>query len=126
MVRLAKESGDLYRLEKYIIEKSVSDSASFRECFGDKFKLSVNATVTTLYDSRFVGFLKELSEKYGLEPGNICVEITEETELVTTEETGELIKKIRSFGYTFALDDFSMGHTSLQYLQHNQDRKSVV
>ena len=120
VVRLAKESGDLYRLEKYIIEKSVSDSASFRECFGDKFKLSVNATVTTLYDSRFVGFLKELSEKYGLEPGNICVEITEETELVTTEETGELIKKIRSFGYTFALDDFSMGHTSLQYLQHNQ------
>ena len=120
VVRLAKESGDLYRLEKYIIEKSVSDSAGFRECFGDKFKLSVNATVTTLYDSRFVGFLKELSEKYGLEPGNICVEITEETELVTTEETGELIKKIRSFGYTFALDDFSMGHTSLQYLQHNQ------
>ena len=32
----------------------------------------------------------------------------------------ELIKKIRAFGYTFALDDFSMGHTSLQYLQHNQ------
>ena len=39
---------------------------------------------------------------------------------MTTEATGELIKKIRSFGYTFALDDFSMGHTSLQYLQHNQ------
>ena len=30
------------------------------------------------------------------------------------------MKKIRSFGYTFALDDFSMGHTSLQYLQHNR------
>ena len=41
----------------------------------------------------------------------------EETELVTSEETGELIRKVRSFGYTFALDDFSMGHTSLQYLQ---------
>ena len=77
-------------------------------------------TVTTLFDKRFVPFLEELAGRFKLRPGNICIEITEETELVTTEETGELIRKIRSFGYTFALDDFSMGHTSLQYLQHNQ------
>lgn len=120
VVHLAKESGDLYKLETYIIEKSIRDSESFRQRFGEKFKLSVNITVSTLYDKRTVSFLKALAEKYQLKPGNICIEITEETELVTTEETGELIKKIRSFGYTFALDDFSMGHTSLQYLQHNQ------
>ncbi|MCR5165914.1 MAG: EAL domain-containing protein [Oscillospiraceae bacterium] len=120
VIHLAKESGALYELETYIIERSVSDSESFRECFGDKFKLSVNVTVTTLYDKRFIDFVKELAEKYHLKPGNVCIEITEETELVTSEETGELIRKVRSFGYTFALDDFSMGHTSLQYLQHNQ------
>ncbi len=120
VVHLAKESGELYRLETYIIEKSVRDSESFRQCFGEDFKLSVNVTVTTLYDKRFIGFVEEIAERYHLKTGNVCIEITEETELVTTEETGELIKKIRSFGYTFALDDFSMGHTSLQYLQHNQ------
>ena len=120
VVHLAKESGTLYRLETYIIEKSIRDSASFRRCFGDKFKLSVNVTVTTLYDKRFVSFLQTLAQRYSLKPGNICIEITEETELVTTEETGRLLKQIKSFGYTFALDDFSMGHTSLQYLQHNQ------
>ena len=31
-----------------------------------------------------------------------------------------LLRKIKALGFTFALDDFSMGHTSLQYLQHNQ------
>ena len=120
VVHLAKESGALYKLETYIIEKSVSDSESFRKCFGEEFKLSVNVTVTTLYDKKFIAFVETLAERYKLKPGNICIEITEETELVTTEETGDLIKKIKSFGYTFALDDFSMGHTSLQYLQHNQ------
>ncbi len=119
-VKLAKESGNLYKLDTYIFERSVRDSESFRKCFGDDFKLSVNVTVSTLYDKRFVPFLQELAERYKLRSGNICIEITEETELVTTEETGELIRKIRMFGYTFALDDFSMGHTSLQYLQHNQ------
>ena len=120
VIHLAKESGNLYKLETYIIERSVQDSESFRKCFGETFKLSVNVTVTTLYDKRFIGFIEELARRYEIKPGNICIEITEETELVTSEETGELIKKIRSFGYTFALDDFSMGHTSLQYLQHNQ------
>ena len=120
VVHLAKESGNLYELETYIIESSIRDSEAFRKCFGEKFKLSVNVTVTTLYEKRFLTFLETMVSRYDLKPGNICIEITEETELVTTEETGELIKKIRSFGYTFALDDFSMGHTSLQYLQHNQ------
>ncbi len=120
VVHLAKESGDLYQLETYIIERAIRDSESFRKALDEKFKLSVNVTVTTLYDERFVSFLQELAARFKLKTGNICIEITEETELVTTEETGELIRKIRSFGYTFALDDFSMGHTSLQYLQHNQ------
>ena len=119
-VHLAKESGDLYGLETYIIERAICDSESFRRCFGNDFKLSVNVTVTTLYDKRFIEFLQTLADRYRLKTGNICIEITEETELVTSEETGDLIRHIRSFGYTFALDDFSMGHTSLQYLQHNQ------
>ena len=120
VIELAKESGDLYKLETYIIEKAVRDSEGFRKSYGDKFKLSVNVTVTTLYDKRFIAFLQTIADRYRLKTGNICIEITEETELVTTAETGELLKKIRMFGYTFALDDFSMGHTSLQYLQHNQ------
>ena len=65
-------------------------------------------------------FYKDGNLQYDIDFNHGKLEITEETELVTTEETGELIKQIRAFGYTFALDDFSMGHTSLQYLQHNQ------
>ena len=119
VIHLAKESGDLYDLETLIIEKAVRDAKSLREAYGDDFKLSVNATVSTLYDKRFASFLQELAGRYMLRAGNICIEITEETELITSEDTGALIRKIRTFGYTFALDDFSMGHTSLQYLQHN-------
>ena len=119
-VRLAKESGSLYGLETYIIESSIRDSEDFRKKYGADFKLSVNITVTTLFDERIIPFLQKMAEEYKHKTGNICIEITEETELVTTEETGNLMKKIRQYGYTFALDDFSMGHTSLQYLQHNQ------
>ncbi len=119
VVALAKESGNLYRLETYIIERAIRDYAGMKKCFGDDFHLSINTTVSTLYDKRYVEFLQSMADRYRLKTGNICIEITEETELVTTEETGDLIKSLRAFGYIFALDDFSMGHTSLQYLQHN-------
>ena len=120
VIEIARESGDLYELETYIIERAIRDSESLRDHFGKEFKLSVNTTVSTLYDSRFIGFLQNMADRYRLKTGNICIEITEESELVTDRETGELIRNISMFGYTFALDDFSMGHTSLQYLQHNQ------
>ncbi|MGX8705692.1 MAG: PTS transporter subunit EIIC, partial [bacterium] len=64
VVRLAKESGELYKLETYIFEKSVRDAEAFRRCFGEKFKLSVNITVSTLYDRRIVPFLQTLAERY--------------------------------------------------------------
>ena len=118
-IEVAGETGDLYQLETYIIERSVRDSVSFRKRYGESFKLSVNVTVSTLYDKRFIPFLQMIADRYMLKTGYICLEISEETELVTTEETCELIERIRMFGYNFALDDFSMGHASLQYLQHN-------
>ena len=120
VIEIARESGDLYELETYIIERAIQDSENMRNHFGKEFKLSVNTTVSTLYDRRFTVFLQTMADRYRLRTGNICIEITEESELVTDRETGELINNIKKYGYTFALDDFSMGHTSLQYLQHNQ------
>ena len=120
VVHLAKESNRLYELETLIIEKSIRDSVELKKVFGEDFKLSVNITVSSLNDERLLPFLKELCKKYTFKKNSVCIEITEETALETTKDTAELINQIKSLGFMFALDDFSMGHTSLQYLQYNQ------
>lgn len=120
VVHLAKESGRLFDLEMAIIEKSVQDSVELKKIFGESFKLSVNITVSSLNDKRLLPFLKSLTEKYPFKQGSVCIEITEETALETTEQTSALMNSIKEMGFIFALDDFSMGHTSLQYLQYNQ------
>ena len=120
VVHVAKESGRLYELETAIIEKSVQDSVEIKKVFGESFKLSVNITVSSLNDDRLLPFLQSLAKKYPFKQGSVCIEITEETALETTKETSALMNQIKAMGYTFALDDFSMGHTSLQYLQYNQ------
>lgn len=120
VVHLAKESGRLYDLESAIIERSVRDSVELRKVFGESFKLSVNITVSSLNDARLIPFLRSLAERCPFKKGSVCIEITEETALETTKETGRLMDEIKAMGFSFALDDFSMGHTSLQYLQYNQ------
>ncbi|HBB43163.1 MAG TPA: hypothetical protein DCZ74_06570 [Treponema sp.] len=120
VVHLAKESGRLFDLEMAIIEKSVKDSVELKKVFGESFKLSVNITVSSLNDKRLLPFLKSLTDKYPFKQGSVCIEITEETALETTEQTSALMNSIKEMGFIFALDDFSMGHTSLQYLQYNQ------
>lgn len=120
VVHLAKESGRLFELETLIIEKSVKDSVELKKVFGPSFKLSVNITVSSLNDKRLLPFLKTLAQKYPFKPGSVCIEITEETALETTQETSALLNQIKELGFIFALDDFSMGHTSLQYLQYNK------
>ena len=120
VVHLAKESNRLYELETLIIEKSIRDSVELKKVFGEDFKLSVNITVSSLNDERLLPFLKELCKKYTFKKNSVCIEITEETALEATKDTAELINQIKSLGFMFALDDFSMGHTSLQYLQYNQ------
>lgn len=120
VVHIAKERGLLYELETAIFEKSMQDSVALRKKFGERFKLSINITVSTLNDKRILPFLREISQKYQFKPGALCIEITEETVLESTQKTADLMNEIREMGFTFALDDFSMGHTSLQYLQYNQ------
>ena len=120
VVHLAKESSRLYELETLIIEKAVRDSVELKKVYGESFKMSINITVSSLNDKRLIPFLKEISQNYAFKQGSICIEITEETALESTQETADLINQIKALGFTFALDDFSMGHTSLQYLQYNQ------
>lgn len=120
IVKIAGESGMLWELERYIMETGAKALPQFISVFGGKFKLSINSTVATFYNPAFIAHLKKLVEKYDLKEGNLCIEITEEMALGKDEETDAVFKKLREIGCRLALDDFSMGHTSLKYLQQNQ------
>lgn len=119
VIQLARESDNIYELETYILERAIRDSESFRKKYGNEFTMSINLTIKTLFDERFLSFLQSMAERYKLRSGNICLEIREEPEMKLSDEDSDIIKRIRMYGYVLALDDFSMSQTSLQYLQHN-------
>lgn len=87
--------------------------------FGENAKISVNATGGTIQSDDFEQFLQQLKEEYPAYCRNVVIEITEQAALQINEKLIERLTRIQNLGFGLAIDDFSMGNTSIKYLQTN-------
>lgn len=115
VVRLAEEMRQIGLLERWIFRQAARRSMELR-ARGLPSQISVNVTGATLYDPDFAAFLHALIAQ-GLAPRDIHIELTEQSPLLSSSDSRELFHSYRDMGFSFAIDDFSMGHTSLKYLQ---------
>lgn len=120
VIKLAEELNILLDLEKYVYESVAQNMETIHERFGDGIKVCVNVSATTLTNPEFKTFLKELVSKYNIKRNSICIEVNEQTTLMMDDETVELFAYFKELGLCNAIDDFSMGHTSLKCLQTGQ------
>ena len=63
--------------------------------------------------------MKDLNKDITFKDKNICIEITEKEALHFNDETIKAFKELHEMGLMLAIDDFSMGQTSINYLQYN-------
>ena len=82
-------------------------------------KVSINVSGTTIPTVEFMDFLKGLMEKYKFPAKKIYIEITEQIAVSFSDELMESLNNLKDIGYGFAIDDFAMGHTSINYLKTN-------
>lgn len=117
VVKLAEEGGFLPDLEEAVLLKALGDRQKVLERFGNNVKLSVNVTGTTVVTARYLRFLRQLDAREPLADKNLCLEVTEQAALAFNDETLEALRALRELGLRLAIDDFSMGQTSLHYLK---------
>lgn len=119
VIKLAQEGGFLPQLEELIWTKALEDRPKLLSRFGDGIKLSVNVTGTTVVTQAFIQFCRQMDAQYHFADKNICIEITEQAAISFGDETLEALHTLREMGLLLAIDDFSMGHTSIRYLLEN-------
>ncbi|MBP5197804.1 MAG: PTS sugar transporter subunit IIC/EAL domain-containing protein [Lachnospiraceae bacterium] len=119
VIKLAEEGGFLQELEERILETALRDRPKVSARFGDDVKLSVNVTGTTVVTERYLEFCKELNARQPFKGLNLCIEVTEQAALFFTDETKKALRELRNMGILLAIDDFSMGQTSIHYLREN-------
>ena len=118
VLKLAGECGLLNKLETKIIDIAISDKEKIDEKYG-KVKLSINITGTGIISTELLDFIGEKTKTYDFKDNQICLEITEQAALALNDDTYNILKQIKEYGLVLAIDDFSMGQTSIQYLKYN-------
>lgn len=120
VIALAEEIGRLTELEEKIFHtvfKSLDELLKYKE--DENFHISINVTGITIQTDEFEEFLKNLHIIYPGKCKHILIEITEQATLRVDESFIARLQRIKSLGFTFGIDDFSMGNTSIKYLQSN-------
>ncbi len=117
IIKLADESGIREKLEKWIVSKTMSDAKMLHEKYPKRdLKVSVNITGGSIQKKSFEEFLKGVAEDNDVRTLGICLEITEQDALMLDNTLRERFRRLKELGYMLAVDDFSMGSTSIGYL----------
>ncbi|MBR3570171.1 MAG: PTS sugar transporter subunit IIC/EAL domain-containing protein [Oscillibacter sp.] len=117
VVKLAEEGGFLSALEEKMVLRVLAERPAALERFGAGAKISFNITGATVTTPRFLQFLRQQNAKNPFRGKNLCLEVTEQTAVYFNEETLAALTSMREMGLLLAIDDFSMGQTSLHYLK---------
>lgn len=100
-----------------VLNTAAADIAILCETLDRPLVVSVNIDAAQLNDRDFVKQAVSFAGKRGVSE-NLCLEITENTPLERFDNITENLALLAENGLKAAIDDFSMGHTSLKYLQN--------
>jgi diguanylate cyclase (GGDEF)-like protein len=85
---------------------------------GVRLGLSINLSAQSVCGSGIAGFIVDKLIEFDIDGHNITFEITETRALNNVAATAELIRRLRSMGVRFALDDFGSGFSSFTHLKN--------
>ena len=117
-IPLAEISGMIVPLmTRILIEAALMFSRLEKEGVRD-FALAVNLPFQVLMEESFFHTVDFLMDAYALGGKNLTFEIMEDTIPDHLESFTARLEKIKSLGFSLAVDDYGTGHTSLTYLLH--------
>ena len=112
-----EKNGLIVKLDLHVWELACLQLKKWKEeGFGDRY-LSVNISPKDFF---FVDIYKEfstLTHRYGIDPKNLKLEITESAMMHDIPKQLKLIKKLRAAGFIVEMDDFGSGYSSLNMLK---------
>ena len=115
-IEVAEETGHIHRLGLEMLAAAFCLAADARKPLGD-LTINVNLSVLQIMRSGFVEQVRELAQRFQVNPARICLELTESQWLDTEGPARQTLIDLSRLGFPLALDDFGAGYASLNYLQ---------
>jgi EAL domain-containing protein (putative c-di-GMP-specific phosphodiesterase class I) len=116
-IPVAETSDIVGTLGDYIIEQVFIQISLWREKGMYIPKVAINISPNHLMRKDFCKNLLELVEKNEIDIQQIELEITETSVMENPKAAIEVLKQLKSLGFSLAIDDFGSGYSSFQYLK---------
>lgn len=114
LISYAERSGNMMVLGDFIFNTSMRFAKRLE---GKGVKLSLNVSPVQLMQAGFCDNFLDIYNQYDLQPGSICVEITESFLVQNFDDAVQKLQVLRENGIEIHLDDFGTRYSSLLYLK---------
>jgi Amt family ammonium transporter len=117
-IALAEETGLILPLGRFVLEQACRQARIWQDRLGSDLGMSVNLSARQFQQPGLVDEVESILAASGVEPRQICLEITETLVMENLEHTIGALRRLKSLGVRLAIDDFGTGYSSLGYLKH--------
>ncbi len=119
VIAIAEETGIITSISDWVIHAACAQFRAWRSEHGGApdWKVHVNVSARDLADEHFVERVLLGIERGGLDPSDVCLEVTETAMVRNPERARDRLARLREHGITVAIDDFGMGYASLGVLR---------
>ncbi len=114
----AERYGVMNRIDRWVIESVFKAYVELQKNSATLFRFSINLSGTSLNDESLGFYIEKLFKTYHVPYQAICFEVTETAAVSHLNVALKFIKRMRSLGCKFSLDDFGSGLSSFSYLQN--------
>ncbi len=118
IVPLAEETGLIVALGSWVLREACRQAVEWDAVMpGPPLGISVNLSARQLADPALVRLVADTTDDTGLDPGRLCLEVTESTLASDAEATAATLRQLKHLGVRLAIDDFGTGYATLDYLR---------
>ncbi len=115
-IQTAEESGLVVEIGDTVLRQAIGQLAQWQGRFPE-LEMWINISPAQLMSRDLAAQIEQLVEEFGVNPGRICLEVTEHVVLGDLGSSTGVLQKLRSMGVKLALDDFGTGYSSMKQLK---------
>ena len=123
-IPLFEKNGFITRLDRYVWENVCATLRLWREKGYPQLSVSVNVSRADVYHTDLADTLLEIIRKYGVEPAQLHLELTESAYTENPAQILSTVEHLRELGFIIEMDDFGSGYSSLNML--NQMKLDIL
>jgi diguanylate cyclase (GGDEF)-like protein/PAS domain S-box-containing protein len=116
-IPIAEDSGLILPIGAWVVREACSQARAWADLGLPFIRMAINVSVVQFRDEDFLCDLFGATQKAGLDPAFLEIEMTESVLMLQPEVAAGVLQKLRDRGILVSVDDFGTGYSSLSYLK---------